>query len=196
MDPAGNNLMYLSRQTKRPPAFTLVELMVVITIMSVAVGTVVLRFDGFTDRSRLESTAAQFFSLLQLASTQAQTTGEPRLIEYPLGTSGVRIRKPRLTNETWEWDEGLEFALATGVTVERMVIEGDAPASSGRTAAIRVRSDGRFPRHAVILGLHGTFAVVLVDSRGEPQFHLLDRRPQSGTWDLLLLELTSAGIKR
>lgn len=56
-------------------AFTLLELLVVMTLMSVIVGMAVFRLDGVSYHTRLQSFAAQLNAVLGRVRTQARTSG-------------------------------------------------------------------------------------------------------------------------
>ncbi len=178
---------------RRSSGFTLLELLAVITLMSLAVGITVLRMDGFTDQSRLQSAASQLASLVRLAQAQARTSGVPRLIEYKIDADRLGMHIPRHANDGWQWDDGVEYLLGTGVSIRGVVLEGkDTTANASQHRAVRIGPDGRFRSHAVMLELHGSHAVSLFRPFGEPGYYLLPEAPQTASWDLLMLELRHA----
>src|SRR3954464_14826661 len=61
-------------------AFTLIELMLVLLVIAIALGTVAPSLRGHSRTSRLRDTAEQFVTLTRLARTRAMSTGQPHRI--------------------------------------------------------------------------------------------------------------------
>lgn len=174
----------------RRSCFTLLELLVVTSLMAVAVSAVVVRMDGLTDHGRLRSAAVQIGSLLNLTQVQARTGGMPRLLEYLAETDRVTVRSPRRNDGRWEWSDPIEYRTATGVRIISVLVEGEDPAEIDGTArAIRVGADGRCRSYAVILELHGLYAIVVHRGTEEPHYTFVDREPQAESFELLAVEL-------
>ena len=177
----------------RPPGFTLIELLAVVTLMSVAVGMLVFRMDGLTDRGSLQSAATQLSSLVRLAQTQARTDGSPRLIEYLVDSDRAVIRAPKEENGGWHWSHDTEYLTNTGTRIEDVVVEGTIPtAMDDNDYVIRIRADGRFRAHAVILRRHELYAVTILQATEKPRLAIVQKRPQTASFELLMLELESA----
>src|SRR4051812_380773 len=66
-------------RTRRPsrPAFTLIELMLVLLVIAIALGMVAPSLRGHSRTSRLRDTAEQFVTLTRLARTRAVSLGQP-----------------------------------------------------------------------------------------------------------------------
>ncbi len=172
------------------PAFTLVELVVVLALMSTALGLVVLRLDGFSDHGRLRSTAGQLAAWIRLAQTEAKVSGVPRLIEYDFEEGRVTLHKPRIQKGAWAWDDGVKYDTGTAVRIERVVDESQSAMKDTRGVCdVRVGPDGRFPTHALVVALHDRCAIVVLRSFEEPRVVFASRLPQAREFDLLMLEL-------
>lgn len=178
---------------RRASAFTLVELLVVVTLMTIAVGMAALRLDGLTASGRLQSAGAQIGALVRLTQSHAQTSGTPRMVEYLIHQDRVVVRSAIEQHGTWAWDEGREYNTGTKVSIERVLVEGeqDWDGSSSR-CAIRVGADGRFRAHVVIISVGERYAVTILRSLQQPSCVLLDRPPQAVTFELLTMELQYA----
>ncbi len=191
---------------KRAIGFTLLELMVVVTLMAVAVGLTVFRLDGLTETSRLRSGAAQLDALLRLTTTQARTSGQPRRVEYLRERDRVVVHAPRREGERWRWDEGAEYRIGTGIQVHRVLREGDGDMEAEKgDHTVRIGADGRCPAHAVILKLHDRYAVILLGGpggvresgeAGGARLVLLEARPQATRYEHLLIELEAVSDAR
>lgn len=175
---------------KHRQAFTLLELLVVISLMMVAIGMAAFRMDGLTDSSRLRSGATQLISLVRLTQTQARAAGEPRQVEYRLGSDRIVVHSPQENDGTWTWDQGLEYIASTGVQIKGVLIEGNNEYSQDANKwAIRVGPDGRHRAHAVILEIHGRYAVVVLRRVGAPRCVFPEEAPHATSFELLMLEL-------
>lgn len=172
--------------------FTLVELLVVITLMSLAVGMTVFRLDGVSAHGRLRSTATQLAAVLHLARTEAQASGTPRLLEYQPDARQVVARRPTVQDGTWEWGTGIHYELSTRVPIVRVTVEGDRE-SEGEDqqegSSIRVDANGNYRAHAIVLGTGDRCVVVLFRPLEEPEYVFRMRLPQAPTFALLLVEL-------
>lgn len=173
---------------RRRASFTLLELLAVVTLMSVAVGFATLRLDGLGDTGRLRGAAGQIASILRLTQAVARTSGEPRLVEYVQDDASLIVHAPTRTDDSWQWSTGQPYPLAGGVRIDRLLIEG-ATDSERHDRQVRLRPDGHYLAHAVVLVLHGRYAVLVVRSFEAPRCVMLDHAPQAASFDLLLLEL-------
>ena len=178
------------------PAFTLVELLVVITLMSLAVSFAVFRLDGFSDSAGLRSAANQLASWVRLTQTQARTTGEPRLLEYGPKSRTLRVQRPLERNGAWTWNEGATFTANSSVSIHSLLVEGDSDFVQKRAfAQLVVRSSGHFPAHALLLQRHDVVGVLLLTAWEEPSFLILERMPSSVTLENLRTELESFHVQ-
>ena len=177
-------------RTRSRVGFTLIELMVVITLMTLTVSAAVLRLDGLTARTRLESAGRRMMSVVKLARTEARTTGRPRLIEYSVADAAeVSVRRPVRSGGTWSWGDAVSVPLDRAVRIERVLVEGtDRSESDSDVTAIGVRPGGRHRSHAVVLRCGERFAAVFLESAISDRFVLFDRPPQAVSFELLLME--------
>lgn len=173
----------MNRSPRAFNGFTLLELAAVTTLMVAAVTLAALRLDGLAETSRLRSAALQVQRVLDVAHSAALFSGEPRRVEYE-ADARVRLRRPVMTGGWWDWDAGREFAVGRGVQVEEVVGLADA-----KTPAIRIGPDGHYPEHALILKLHDQYAVLVCRSGRCSTPVFMDRRPLTGSLDVLLAEL-------
>ena len=173
--------------------FTLIELVVVVSLMCVTVGMVVFRLDGVSDRGRLRSTATQMAVLLRLAQTQARTSGVPRLMRYHPSSDRVSIHVPAEREGVWDWNEGLEFLTATGAGIERVLIEGHHLDGEEDRPAIRIGADGRYPNHVVILSTPALQAIVVARGAEDIRCEFLASPLEGISYELLVLELEQSG---
>lgn len=144
---------------RRVRSFTLIELMVVAVLMTLASGILVTHLDDFTDRGRLRAAASQTAAVLHLATTRAKASGVPVRVTYDINGDRVRMAKPVLRDGRWIWDEQLEWSTATGVRIDRVLVEGRVDAES----FIRVDAGGRYPSHAVVFSLHNKYVAVIAE---------------------------------
>lgn len=171
-------------------SFTLIELVVVMALMSTALGLVVFRLDGFTETGRVRSAGAQLAAWVQLSQSEAVVSGVPRLLRYDLDTSRLVLHKPASRNGSWSWDDGAAFEVGGGVQIQRVVREGAVTSDPHEDASsVRIDPEGRIPSHAVVLALHERFAVLILRSFAEPRLVLRAKLPQAQAFDLLLTEL-------
>lgn len=161
-----------SRHNSTTAAFTLVELLVVVTLMGIALGLTVFRLDSPSENGRLQSATRQAESVLRLAMTQARTTGEPRLVLFDAGSD--RIRLHATSKSTGGWDEGRLLQTNTGAKFDRLLFE-DGTRQVGN--AIRVNGQGQCSDHAVLFERQGKYAVLLWSAGMEAEHRIIDRRP-------------------
>ncbi len=175
--------------------FTLIELMVVTALMSIAVGMAVFRLDGLGDSGRLRSTASQLASIVRQAQMQACTSGSPRLIEYSVDGARITLHSPKQSESSWRWDSGLEYTVLGGAGIDRILVEGSDGEVSSRGGTeddvlnIRIGPDGRYIAHAVVLTVHTRWAVVVLRPVERPWHMLLESKPSATSFDLLMLDL-------
>lgn len=174
------------RQTS---CFTLIELLVVVTLTTVAVGMVTLRLDGLTDAGRLRSTANQIAVVVRLTRADARTSGLPRLIVIGLDQDRIAVRAAQDCDGLWQWGEPVQHGITGGVRIVRVIVSDAGPAKRENTAAARIGPDGRHRPFAVVLFLHGRWAVVLMEPNRVPKYIVLDRAPQADSYETFLLEL-------
>lgn len=147
-----------------PHAFTLIELLAVMTLVAVIAGAVTVNLDGFTERGRLRSAAHQIAAIDRLARIEAVSAGEPRRMVYESQSSRCLIQRPFFDGHGWRWSDGQVLNFATRLSLDRLVVNdhslGAGPAEVG---AIRIRADGTSPTYACVLSTGGMAVAVVID---------------------------------
>lgn len=166
--------------------FTLVELLVVTTLISIGVGMVVVRFDGLSAAGRLRSCAARYSAVLNLARTEARTSGQPRLLRTHGDQGKVTLHRPRRHHGTWQWDDGRAFQVTEGVTIRLLMESDESTLPQEGAIAVRIPPDGRCPPLALILKVQDRWAALRVVDAGIPQFLASDRPLLGLTFDQLM----------
>lgn len=150
-------------QTKR--AFTLIELMAVVVLVSIVAATVTVHLDGFTEQGRLRSAARQIGALYRTARAQAVSSGRPALLEYDVGSDRVRVLRPVLRDHELKWSGGEGFRLGPRVVIRSVRLGRGQAASSQRmhqdTVVCLINSGGLGVDHRVEL-VSGRSAVRVV----------------------------------
>src|SRR5436190_17539970 len=124
-------------RTRRPPsrpAFTLIELMLVLVVIAIALGTVAPSLRGHNRTSRLRDTAEQFVTLTRLARTRAVSTGQPHrvVINAPPRSGSDRPRCVLAIQNGLQFDEiqgqgdDTQFDFPENVTIRMVEAPGGA----------------------------------------------------------------------
>lgn len=144
-------------------AFTLIELMVVVTLMAIAVATVTVRLDGWTTRGRLRSAAHQIGTFHHLAQLEATTSASPRRLVFPPAASHCLLQQPQRTGSYWTWSGGRALHWNDGTVLERLILAEDRLSPEpGDLMAVRIHADGTSPIFACVLTTGPRRAAVLV----------------------------------
>jgi general secretion pathway protein H len=147
---------------REPAGFSLIELMVVLVVLSVLTALVVPQFGGTYSDAVLRASARKLIAVLQLAYSQAVTTGRVHRVQLDTETCRYWLEAPRP-------DGDRQFAPVTNVTGAaglldpriRMRLEV-AAAGRDRTAPILTfRPDGTATACEVHLHDREGFAVVV-----------------------------------
>lgn len=181
-------------QPRKSPrqAFTLVEVMVVVALLSMAVTLVVTKLDGLSRNGRLESSARQLAAWFDLARVDARTTGTPRRLVYATTSNRLTIQRGVLENQDWVWGQDQVFPLGDGVTLERVFREGaelNPEPDADRKVTVRIDGSGGFRSFAVVLEVADTWIIVDHSDPSGTRVVRPNRRPTSMTYELLLMEL-------
>ena len=154
----------------RRSGFSLLELAVVVTLMTVLVGVSTLSARGMTELSRIEAAGMRIGSLHRLVVIEANRSHRPRLVTIePLGCV---IAKPVLRDGAWTWLAAPPIRWPESVRVVSVTPEGGeviaaidtgswripvAPGHGHPSYRIRLRTSGG--AHAVVT-LDGSTSVV------------------------------------
>ena len=101
------------------PAFTLVELMVVVVLMAVATGIATLGLRDASETARIQSTIDQFRASVRAAHLHATSSGRPVMIECK--PTGFRLRKPVWEKDSWRWHDGAWAVLDEPLRIEAVL---------------------------------------------------------------------------
>lgn len=97
-----------THQAGRAPGFTLVELLLTVTLVLLLLGAVVFNFSSFNRSARLDEGATQVEALFRFARAHAASTGRQVRIEFPEATTTTETptTEPPAANVrvTWEPD--------------------------------------------------------------------------------------------
>jgi type II secretion system protein H len=135
-------------RTRRPSrlAFTLIELMLVLLVISIALGTVAPSLRGHSRSSRLRDTAEQFVTLTRLARTRAVSTGQPHrvVIDAANRRCVLAVQSGLQFNEITGQGDDNEFPFPDNVTIRMVEAPGGARdfldfMPNGRAQAAKVR---------------------------------------------------------
>ena len=105
-------------RTDPPPrrrAFTLLELMVVITLLAMTVGVTTIGMRAVTDEARLQSAVDRIVATYRLARCEATYSGRPRLLQ--IDATSIRIRKPTFREDRWSWSNPPPISLGSKIRV-------------------------------------------------------------------------------
>lgn len=101
--------MRIDRPSVRRGGLTLLELLVVATLITLAVGFTTISVGGMTDDATLHAAASRIGAAYRLALSEASRSGLPHLLL--LERRGCRIARPAWTEAGWTWQSGASFDL-------------------------------------------------------------------------------------
>ena len=110
-------------------AFTLVELVAVVTLLSIVVGVTTLSVRGMSDQQTLAVAADQIAAMYRLVQSEAAATGRPRMLTFDRG--GCRPAKPLKLDGEWQWVQAPRMELVGKVFI------ADARGSSAADTSVR-----------------------------------------------------------
>jgi len=99
-------------------AFTLLELMVTVTLMAIVIGITTVGPSRLTDQARLRAAASQISAVYRLGACLASRSGTPRIML--LDHRGCRVKKPIYRAGRWEWSAGPRIDLDRKVNIMRV----------------------------------------------------------------------------
>ena len=99
-------------------AFTLLEVMAVVTLLAITVGIATVGASGLADEARVSTAVSQIGSVYRLAACEATRSGLPRLLE--LGRHGCVVKKPVYRDDLWIWSSAPQISLIRGITIVRV----------------------------------------------------------------------------
>jgi len=151
---------------RREPAFTLVELTVVMVLMTLAIGLATLGMRGLSDRGRIDAAAAQLGSAMRLAEIQSARSGVPQVLAFD--SHGWTLRQPQWRDDRWAWSESSRLELVRKVAVRRIFMGGVADSAHVDAPWLVTITPGARDTNVVfeVQLASGPGAVIRVHSRG------------------------------
>ncbi len=98
-DQAETEMTTLVKRFTNNRGFTLLELLIVITILGCLFGIVIPRFRGALESARLESVAETIAGAAMLARSEAIAAGEVRILYWDNATAAVGIQAPAVISK-------------------------------------------------------------------------------------------------
>lgn len=144
----------MKRIPTRARAFTLIELMVVATLLAIAVASVALHAGDITTRGRLRAAAGQLANAHRLARIEAIGSGRPRLLVFE--AARIVLQEPVLESRRWQWADGRFLNLPRRVQIQLLP-------GTERAGSITVRGDGNAPDYTCVLTLDEAHLAVAVE---------------------------------
>lgn len=96
-------------------SFTLIELMVVVTLITIAIGWATVDLQGVSERTRLRAAATQIGAVHRMAAMAASTSSLPRRMRWD--SRSCRVAKPVFKNGEWAWGSEVRFDLVDRVRI-------------------------------------------------------------------------------
>ena len=159
------------KRLTRVRAFTLIELMVVVTLLAIAVASVALHSGDITTRGRLRAAANLLASAHRLARIEAIGSGRPRRLVF--GAARIVLQEPVLESRRWQWSDGRVLLLPRRVQIQLLP-------DAERTTSITVRGDGNAPDYKCVLTLDEARMAVAVEGLTGGISRLPEADPQVG----------------
>jgi prepilin-type N-terminal cleavage/methylation domain-containing protein len=132
------------RPPRTSPAFTLIELVLVLVVLTVLLAIAAPSLRGWSRGTRLRDAGEQVLAAARYARSQAVTTGANHRVEFDAGTNAYRVTAldgEQYTPAAGEF--GREIALPQGITLGVTREDGDVSGvvtfyPSGRTTPARI----------------------------------------------------------
>ena len=136
-------------------AFTLIELLAVITLVAIAVGIVTLRLDSFSEQGRIRAASRQIGTLIRLTQTDARTSGRSVILRYEIGEPTVAVLRPRVEHDEVIWVRRPGIDLTGSVTIAAVAGTStkEKPDVDMDHVDVRIPPHGLFHSHRVWLAL-------------------------------------------
>ena len=95
--------------------FTLLELLVVAALLTVAVGVATLNLHGMSDQARLQAAATQVGAVYRLAVCEAARSDRPRVLQFD--RCACMVGKPAHREGVWIWSFAPRIELVSKVRI-------------------------------------------------------------------------------
>lgn len=97
------------------PSFTLIELVVVVTLITIAIGWATVDLQGVSERTRLRAAATQTGAVLRMVAAAASTSSMPRRMRWD--TRSCNVAKPVFKEGEWGWGAEVKFDIVDRVRI-------------------------------------------------------------------------------
>ena len=114
----------MSRAARRA-AFTLLELVAVITLLALTVGVSTIGLAGLSDEGKLEAAASQIGAVVRIASCAATRSGKPRMLQFD--HRGYVVKKPVRRDGQWAWSSAPRTDLVSRVRITNVFPSSEGP---------------------------------------------------------------------
>ena len=150
---SGMGKRYLKNRLKRflsLTGFTLIELIAVITILSLVMVLVLPQLDSFTPKTRLKAAARRISHTISWIQNEAITTGEDYQICYDLNNQQYWVVLPSTDPETEKNDTLIVRDLPAGVKFKNIVISTGQEITAEQVL-VRLTAKGTVDSHQITL---------------------------------------------
>ncbi|MCC7291869.1 MAG: prepilin-type N-terminal cleavage/methylation domain-containing protein [Phycisphaerales bacterium] len=167
-------------------AFTLLELLVVTSLMALAVGWMTLRLDSLTAAGKVRGVAAQIGAYVRLAQIEACTSGAAQVLEIDAARRAVRLGRAGCLPVA----EPQAFMLTSQVDLTHVWFDSERRDVDGGRFTIRIDSHGRYRRCAWLLQSGECYAVCAFPCIQPPCVYRVSEIPRAASYDDLLVEVS------
>jgi type II secretory pathway pseudopilin PulG len=127
----------------RTPSFTLLEVLVAMTIIATATALVTLNHAGMTDAAQLRAAADQIGGLHRLSAARARAGGLPHVLV--LRRHSIGVRWPVQQDGEWTWSQETMLDLPPKVSIDQLWTRGgstELPANAAESWMVPIRPGG------------------------------------------------------
>ena len=145
-------------------SFTLLELIVVVTLLTIAVGFATVNLRGFSDRARLHAAATQIGSFYRVARLSALRSGMPCVLRF--NRRECTLATPNEQEGQWVWSDESQITLVGKVgivDVQTTWLEDEREAGDSPWRVMLIPGDMNRDFQVSIVTSSGVRASVYVD---------------------------------
>lgn len=146
-------------------AFSLIELVAVVTLMSLMVGVTTLSVQGMSDQQTLSAAADQIAAIYRLAQSEAAATGRPTRLSFD-ATGCVQSKMSRIERD-WRWVASPRMELVGRVRITDVRRDESSAARRDPPWPVFVHpSDAAKPLRVTLVRKSGAYASATLDAIG------------------------------